>query len=205
MNRKAEDVHHFVETALIEKLGPLGAKLHTGRSRNEMVATEFRMYVKDAAREMRAAIALLARRDCADQAERNLGRSDAGHDAYAARAAAAAFALAAGARRGISARCGAARCRRSDARMLARWVRARSAGCAFPLDREALARELGFSRDHGEQPRCRRRPRFRAGVSFRACGARDAPFAALPKTWFCSRRRNSAFSTCRTNIRPAAA
>jgi argininosuccinate lyase len=29
---KAEDVHHFVETALIEKLGPLGAKLHTGSS-----------------------------------------------------------------------------------------------------------------------------------------------------------------------------
>ena len=45
---QAEDVHHFAESALIEKLGPLGAKLHTGRSRNEMVATEFRMYVKDA-------------------------------------------------------------------------------------------------------------------------------------------------------------
>src|ERR1700730_12110541 len=27
----AEDVHHFAETALVEKLGPLGAKLHTGR------------------------------------------------------------------------------------------------------------------------------------------------------------------------------
>ena len=44
----AEDVHHFAESVLIEKLGPLGAKLHTGRSRNEMVATEFRVYVKDA-------------------------------------------------------------------------------------------------------------------------------------------------------------
>src|SRR5579862_9333798 len=56
---KAEDVHHFAETALIEKLGPLGAKLHTGRSRNEMVATEFRMYVREAAREIRAAVELL--------------------------------------------------------------------------------------------------------------------------------------------------
>ena len=55
----AEDVHHFAETALIEKLGPLGAKLHTGRSRNEMVATEFRMYVKQAAREMVSAIGSL--------------------------------------------------------------------------------------------------------------------------------------------------
>src|SRR6266403_4151990 len=32
----AEDVHHFVEKALVEELGPLGWKLHTGRSRNEL-------------------------------------------------------------------------------------------------------------------------------------------------------------------------
>src|SRR3984957_692995 len=68
----AEDVHHFTESALIEKLGPLGAKLHTGRSRNEMVATESRMYVKDAARELRAALALLGRA-IASQAKKNLG------------------------------------------------------------------------------------------------------------------------------------
>src|SRR5580698_3621001 len=69
---KAEDVHHFAETALIEKLGPLGAKLHTGRSRNEMVATEFRMYVKQAAREMVSAIGSLETAFAA-QAEKNLG------------------------------------------------------------------------------------------------------------------------------------
>src|SRR5215472_3277847 len=68
---QAEDVHHFAETALIEKLGPLGAKLHTGRSRNEMVATEFRMYVRSAAREMRGAIASLGRAFVA-QAEKNI-------------------------------------------------------------------------------------------------------------------------------------
>ncbi|HVB85408.1 MAG TPA: lyase family protein, partial [Candidatus Dormibacteraeota bacterium] len=69
---QAEDVHHFAETALIEKLGPLGAKLHTGRSRNEMVATEFRMYVREAVREMRAALARLIRA-VAEQAKSNLG------------------------------------------------------------------------------------------------------------------------------------
>src|SRR5271169_902188 len=47
--------------ALDEKLGPLGAKLHTGRSRNEMVATEFRMYVKDASIEIQQATTVLAR------------------------------------------------------------------------------------------------------------------------------------------------
>jgi argininosuccinate lyase len=48
----AEDVHHFVEKALVEELGALGWKLHTGRSRNELVATDFRLFVIDAAAEM---------------------------------------------------------------------------------------------------------------------------------------------------------
>src|SRR6476646_5703752 len=47
----AEDVHHFVEKALVEELGALGWKLHTGRSRNELVATDFRLFVIDAARQ----------------------------------------------------------------------------------------------------------------------------------------------------------
>ena len=47
----AEDVHHFVEMALVEQLGPLGYKLHTARSRNELVATDFRLFVKDAVQE----------------------------------------------------------------------------------------------------------------------------------------------------------
>src|ERR1700682_3372610 len=44
----AEDVHHFVESALVHELGALGWKLHTGRSRNELVATDFRLFVMDA-------------------------------------------------------------------------------------------------------------------------------------------------------------
>lgn len=52
----AEDVHHFVEKALVEDLGPLGWKLHTGRSRNELVATDFRLFVMDSANEMEVAV-----------------------------------------------------------------------------------------------------------------------------------------------------
>jgi len=44
----AEDVHHFVESALVHELGALGWKLHTGRSRNELIATDFRLFVMDA-------------------------------------------------------------------------------------------------------------------------------------------------------------
>jgi argininosuccinate lyase len=55
----AEDVHHFVEKALVEQLGPLGWKLHTGRSRNELVATDFRLFVIDAAVETQHGLSAL--------------------------------------------------------------------------------------------------------------------------------------------------
>lgn len=55
----AEDVHHFVEKALVEQLGPLGWKLHTGRSRNELVATDFRLFVIDAASEIKRGLLAL--------------------------------------------------------------------------------------------------------------------------------------------------
>src|SRR5258707_10660529 len=52
----AEDVHHFVESALVHELGALGWKLENGRSRNELVATDFRLFVKDAAARVHSAI-----------------------------------------------------------------------------------------------------------------------------------------------------
>jgi argininosuccinate lyase len=42
----AEDIHHFVELKLVERVGSLGRKLHTGRSRNEQIATDLRLYVR---------------------------------------------------------------------------------------------------------------------------------------------------------------
>ena len=44
----AEDIHMNIETILIERIGDTGKKLHTGRSRNDQVALDIRMYVKDA-------------------------------------------------------------------------------------------------------------------------------------------------------------
>jgi len=43
----AEDIHHFVELSLVERIGSLGLKLHTGRSRNEQIATDLRLYVRN--------------------------------------------------------------------------------------------------------------------------------------------------------------
>ena len=42
----AEDVHHFVELELTRLIGDLALKLHTGRSRNEQIATDMRLYVR---------------------------------------------------------------------------------------------------------------------------------------------------------------
>ena len=45
---EAEDVHHFVERQLVALIGDTGYKLHSGRSRNEQIATDLRLYVRGA-------------------------------------------------------------------------------------------------------------------------------------------------------------
>jgi argininosuccinate lyase len=140
----AEDIHHFVEMALIEALGPLGAKLHTGRSRNELIATDFRLFVKDAAAELRRAIARLLAALVA-QAEANHGTPMPGmtHLQHGQPILFSHFLLAhAEAFRRDAARLAAAARTADECPMGSGAL----AGCAFPIDREALARELGFAR-----------------------------------------------------------
>ena len=62
---QAEDVHHLVELELTRAIGDLALKLHTGRSRNEQIATDMRLFVRDAIDQVRHgqqawALALLA-------------------------------------------------------------------------------------------------------------------------------------------------
>jgi argininosuccinate lyase len=51
-----EDVHTALERALLERLGPLGGKLRAGRSRNDQVATDLRLYLRAQARALAAAV-----------------------------------------------------------------------------------------------------------------------------------------------------
>jgi argininosuccinate lyase len=60
-DRALEDVHMNIESRLIEIVGPLGGKLHTGRSRNDQVATDLRLYARRAADEIGEAVVELAR------------------------------------------------------------------------------------------------------------------------------------------------
>lgn len=54
-----EDVHSFVERELIERIGDAGRRLHTGRSRNEQVSLDFRLYLKRRIPVVQAAIRTL--------------------------------------------------------------------------------------------------------------------------------------------------
>jgi argininosuccinate lyase len=56
---EAEDVHHFVEKQLVVRIGDVGYKLHSGRSRNEQIATDLRLYVRAAIDELRKGLAEL--------------------------------------------------------------------------------------------------------------------------------------------------
>ena len=56
-----EDIHMHIEKALIDRLGDVGRKLHSGRSRNDQVATDFRLWVRDAIDDMDAKLVELQR------------------------------------------------------------------------------------------------------------------------------------------------
>jgi argininosuccinate lyase len=55
-DQPAEDVHSFVETQLVEMIGEPGRKLHTGRSRNDQVATDLRLWLRDAIDQLSARV-----------------------------------------------------------------------------------------------------------------------------------------------------
>jgi len=71
LQAELEDVHMNVERRLYAKIGPLAGRLHTARSRNDQVATDFRLYVRDAAEDI-AALLLFLQTALVDLAEANI-------------------------------------------------------------------------------------------------------------------------------------
>ena len=63
-----EDVHSFVERQLVERIGDAGRRLHTGRSRNEQVSLDLRLYLKRRIPLLQRQVAALVAA-CADRAE----------------------------------------------------------------------------------------------------------------------------------------
>jgi argininosuccinate lyase len=139
---EAEDLHGFVEAQLVERLGALGSKLHAGRSRSELIVADLRLFVKDAAAELRRLIVRLVG-VLADQAERQFGVPMAGltHLQHAQPILFSHLLLS------------HAEALRRDAERLASAARSADvcplgagafAGSTLAIDRRKLARELGF-------------------------------------------------------------
>lgn len=138
-----EDIHSYVEAMLIEKVGTLAKKLHTGRSRNDQVATDFRLWSRQTAEQILSAIGELKAEFIAT-AERELGTILPGYT-HLQRAQPVLF----------SHWCMAyiEMLERDESRLSDAIKRLNVcplgsgalAGTAYPIDRDALASELGFS------------------------------------------------------------
>jgi argininosuccinate lyase len=139
-----EDIHMAVERRLIEKIGAVGGKLHTARSRNDQVALDLRLYLRDAIRQIdqlaratQRQLALLARRhtDIIMPGYTHLQPAQPVLLAHHCLA----YAEMLGRDRERFADC----LRRVDVLPLGAGA---LAGTTFPIDRRAVARKLGFSR-----------------------------------------------------------
>jgi argininosuccinate lyase len=139
-----EDVHTALERGLLERLGALGGKLRAGRSRNDQVATDLRLYLRDHARQVVSAVVELETA-LVEQAERHRdlpapGLTHLQHAqpilfSHQLLAHVQAFA------RDVE------RLRDWDARAAVSPLGAGAlAGSSLPLDPDATARELGFDR-----------------------------------------------------------
>ena len=138
-----EDIHMSVEKALTAEIGDAGARLHTGRSRNDQVATDTRLYAKQRAADlMRANVAL--RHALIGQAEANFdvilpGYTHMQHAQpvlFSHHMLAYVWMLARDYRRLQAARDAADACPLGAAAL---------AGTTYPLDRQMTAGELGFA------------------------------------------------------------
>ena len=141
-SREAEDVHSFVEAELVESIGAAGHKLHTGRSRNDQVATDLRLFLRREIDELveiiqglqRALIDLAeANRDCVIPGYTHLQRAQPILLAHYLLAYCSMF-------------------KRDTARLKEIRIRVNRlplgsgaiAGTGFAIDREMIARRLGF-------------------------------------------------------------
>jgi argininosuccinate lyase len=139
-----EDVHSFVERLLVERLGDAGRRLHTGRSRNEQVSLDLRLYLRRRIPALQRAIAALVEALAVQAAAAGDALMPAfTHFRPAQPVLVAHFFLSHGAplRRDF-ARFAAAR-DEADALTLGSGA---IAGTAYDVDVERLARDLGFSR-----------------------------------------------------------
>jgi len=143
-SRDLEDVHMNIEAELTKRIGPAGAKLHTARSRNDQVALDFRMYLRDASGDLQNLVRGLQRsligladchRDAIMPGYTHLQRAQPVYFAHHLLAYVEMLDRDAGRLADAA--------KRMDAMPLGSGA---IAGSTIILDRESIAKELGFSR-----------------------------------------------------------
>jgi argininosuccinate lyase len=137
-----EDIHTHIERALIEKLGDVGRKLHTGRSRNDQVITDAKLWVRDALDDIDAKL-LVLQKSLVAAADKNLGVVLPGytHLQRAQPVLAGHYFLA------YVEKCERDRQRLADTRKRVNILplgAAALAGTSLPIDRHSVAKKLGF-------------------------------------------------------------
>ena len=167
-----EDVHLNLEAALTERIGPVAGRLHTGRSRNDQVATDMRLWTRRAIDRLDAAN-LAFEHALVGLAERRRRGDPARHDAYPAGPARALRPSPAGLRRDGRARPGPARGRPAAPERLAAGRGRPGRRRLSPRPRDDGRRARLRWRDR-ELARCGERSRFRRRGA-RGDGARDGP------------------------------
>ncbi|MBR0553152.1 argininosuccinate lyase [Stakelama marina] len=141
-NLALEDIHMVTENALAEKIGAVAGRLHTARSRNDQVATDFKLWVRDAIDEVDAGLAALQKalldraHDHADSVMPGFTHLQSAQPVTLGHHLMAYYEMIA-----------RDRGRFADARARLNWCplgAAALAGTGFPIDREATAQALGF-------------------------------------------------------------
>ena len=137
-----EDIHSYVERRLIEKVGALGKKLHTGRSRNDQVALDLKLFCRDACDDLMQAVRHL-QRELLKVADENQGVIFPGYT-HLQRAQPVTFAHFCLAYLQMLDRDFVRLNNVRDLLNICPLGSAALAGTAYPIDREALAHNLGF-------------------------------------------------------------
>lgn len=139
-----EDIHMNIESVLTQRIGAAGKRLHTARSRNDQVAVDFRLYLKEEIQEISGLLLTLARTLC-DLAEQHQDTVMPGYThLQRAQPVTLAFHLMAYVQMFRRDQERLADClKRTDSLPLGSGA---LAGTTYPTDREFLAQELGFSR-----------------------------------------------------------
>lgn len=187
LSSDAEDIHSWVEQKLIGQVGDLGKKLHTGRSRNDQVATDLKLWCKGevevllaAVRELQQALVLTA--------EQNQDAVMPGYT-HLQRAQPVTFAHWSLAYVEMLAR-DESRLQDAFNRMNTSPLGAGAlAGTAYPIDRDQLAGWLGFSAATRNKPGQRVRSRPRVGAAVYCFYQHDPPVAFCRRHDFLQQRR----------------